>query len=490
MAEPRGGGPYDRPPGADRGCGRRAGCSGIRAAVGRGAGGWPRPGPDTCGGEASRNPYVDLLRVAAIGVVVFGHWLAISITYSGGRLDGRNVLGPLPWTQWLTLVFQVMPVFFVVGGFANAASWASNGERGERWGAWLYGRALRLLVPTTVYVVVAVAIVVACRVAGVPSAVLERAGWAVALHLWFLPVYLGLVGVTPALAGAHRRWGLRLPAVLIFGAVAANTTFLLFHAPLLAWSDHLLAWGAVYQLGFAWHDGTLTRTKLRPLALAAAGGTALVGLVWLGPFPVSMVGVPGAPIKNSSPPSVAFLAYAIGQVGLLLAAEPALTRWLRRPRLRRAVCRANRMVMTLYLWHMAPVILAAATLYPTGVLSPAPIGSPTWLKQRLIWVVALTILFIPVAVGLRSAECLMAAHRTADGGPLRLEACPLLAAGLGSAGFAVAGIAAHGFFPGGRLPAAVLAAYTAGVVLVIVAGAVRAHPGAQPPVTRTRGDAR
>jgi len=35
---------------------------------------------------------------------------------------------------------------------------------------------------------------------------LATAGWAVALHLWFLPVYLILLSMTPAMDAAHRRW--------------------------------------------------------------------------------------------------------------------------------------------------------------------------------------------------------------------------------------------------------------------------------------------
>jgi hypothetical protein len=28
-----------------------------------------------------------------------------------------------PWTQWLTWLFQVTPVFFIVGGYSNGISW-------------------------------------------------------------------------------------------------------------------------------------------------------------------------------------------------------------------------------------------------------------------------------------------------------------------------------------------------------------------------------
>ncbi|GAA4611985.1 acyltransferase [Actinoallomurus liliacearum] len=424
----------------------------------------------------SRNRYVDLLRVIAVVLVVLGHWLATSITYHGGRLGGQDVMARLPWTEWLSLVFQVMPVFFLAGGFANAASWTSHRARGGGWACWLYGRAVRLVGPTTAYVLVSVAVVAVCRAAGVDGAVLDRAGWAVALHLWFLPVYLGLLAATPGLHAAHRRWGLGVPAVLAVGAAGVNTTVLSFHPPVLGWADYLLVWGAIHQLGFAWHDGALTRTRRRPLALAAMGITVLAGLVWLGPFPVSMVGVPGAPIKNSVPPSTALLAFAIGQAGLLLAAEPAVTRLLRRPRLWRAVTRANRMVMTLYLWHMAPVILAAVALYPTGLLPSVPIGSPAWLRQRLIWVVTLTVVFVPIALALRPAERLTPARRRTDIGSLRREAWPLLTTGVAAVAVALAQVAAHGFAPSGRLPLPVLAAYAAGVLLLIAAGGMRPGP--------------
>ncbi|WP_433190157.1 acyltransferase family protein [Actinoallomurus sp. CA-150999] len=445
------------------------------------AGGLPPQHPDTGCGEASRNRYVDLLRVAAIGAVVLGHWLATSITYNAGHLGGSNVLGRLPWTRWLSLVFQVMPVFFLVGGFANAASWTSHRGRGEDWARWLYGRAVRILVPTTMYVAVATAAVAGCRAAGVDRDVLASAGWGVALHLWFLPVYLALLSITPALHAAHRRWGLGVPAALALGVAGVNTAVLRWHPPLLGGLNYLLVWGSIHQLGFAWQDGTLTRDRRRPPALAVAGITVLAGLVWLGPFPVSMVGVPGERIKNTSPPSIALLAYAAGQVGLLLAAESAVTRRLRGPRPRRAVARANRMVMTLYLWHMAPVIPVAIALYPTGLLPSVPIGSAAWLQQRLVWVAALTILFIPLAMALRPAGPVVPAHRGADADPLRHGAWPLLVAGVAVAGLALSWLAAKGFAPSGRLPITVLVAYAAGMLLLVAAGGMRARPATPPP---------
>jgi len=89
-----------------------------------------------------------------------------------------------------------MPVFFLVGGYANALSWTSHHEQGESRTRWVRDRAMRLLWPTGVYVIVAVLAITAARLAAVSLAEIAEAGSLVALQLWFLPVYLLLVALT------------------------------------------------------------------------------------------------------------------------------------------------------------------------------------------------------------------------------------------------------------------------------------------------------
>ena len=113
-----------------------------------------------------RNRYVDLLRVLAIGGVVYGHWLLVSITYARGQLSGVDAIGYVSWGPWVTWAFQVMPVFFLVGGYVNARSWPSHQARGETWTVWVRDRALRLLWPTAVFVAAGVLAVSAALLAG------------------------------------------------------------------------------------------------------------------------------------------------------------------------------------------------------------------------------------------------------------------------------------------------------------------------------------
>ena len=115
-----------------------------------------------------RNRYLDLMRVLAIGGVVYGHWLLVSVTYRGGQLSGVDAVDYVSWGRWVTWAFQVMPVFFLVGGYVNAGSWLAHHARGETWTGWVRDRALRLLWPTAVYVVVMVLAVMVAGAAGVP----------------------------------------------------------------------------------------------------------------------------------------------------------------------------------------------------------------------------------------------------------------------------------------------------------------------------------
>jgi hypothetical protein len=64
----------------------------------------------------ARHRYVDLLRAASITVAVIGRWLMAAPWVEDGELRLGDMLHLAPWSQWMTWVFQVMSVFFVVGG--------------------------------------------------------------------------------------------------------------------------------------------------------------------------------------------------------------------------------------------------------------------------------------------------------------------------------------------------------------------------------------
>ncbi|MFJ5921170.1 acyltransferase [Kitasatospora sp. NPDC092948] len=413
-----------------------------------------------------RNQYADLLRVGAICAVVLGHWLLTDITYRGGRVSGQDALEVVGWGRWVTLLFQVMPVVFLVGGYANAVSWTAHRDGGGGWAGWVQRRALRLLWPTTVYVGVVALAAAAAWAGGAGPAELAQTGWYLALHLWFLPVYLLLIALTPALHAAHARWGLAVPAVMAVGAAPVDVAILGPRLPLLGFANYLLVWGAMHQWGFAWHDGSLTRGR-RPLGLAFGGVVLLAALLRWGPFPVDMVGA-GLHAGNTTPPSIALLAFAAAQCGLLLAAEPAGRRLLASAARQRRLARANGAVMTVYLWHPVPVVLVAVTLYPAGLAPQPAIGTWQWWALRPAWFAVLTAVLIAVVTVLQRAQRPLLRLPPAAG-----HSPALLVSGLATVLPALGWLALNGFAPAGRPAVLALAAYACGFGLVVRSGRLR-----------------
>src|SRR6201997_3507346 len=336
-----------------------------------------------------RNLAVDFYRVSGVVLIVLGHWLAGSVTYHDGQFGRENPLVDLPWTQWLTWIFQAVPVFFLAAGYAGAVSWTHRcGADGFSREVWLRHRLARVLGPTAVYVALVSVIVVVSDANHVAGSVLEYAGWAVAMHLWFLAVYLVVVSLTPIAIAAQRRWGLAVPAALAAAVVVVDAVSIGSHVPYLGWLNYLLCWGTLYQLGIAWHGGLLATR--RAALLAAGSAVALALLIWLRFYPVSMIGVPGQTIDNTTPPTVALLAFGCAQTGIVMALAPALNRVLRTDFVKRVLARANNNVMALYLCHRIPVVIVAIVAYPAGLL-PQPLeGTAAWWLVRLEWVVILS----------------------------------------------------------------------------------------------------
>ncbi len=424
-----------------------------------------------------RNRYADLLRVVAIGGVVCGHWLLISVTYRDGRLSGVDALDYVAWGRWLSWLFQVMPLFFLVGGYANARSWAAHHAVGQGWTVWVRDRAMRLWWPTAVFVVAAVLAVAVAEAAGVSRAEIAEVGWLVALQLWFLPVYLLLIALTPVLLAAHRRWGLAVPAVMAAAAALVDAGVAGPQLHVIGYANYLLVWGCIHQWGFAWQDRTLTSPWWRPLALAAGGAALLAGLLVPGWFMVDMVGS-----GNTNPPSIALLAYAAVQAGLVLAAGSAASRLLARPGLWQRVRRLNAAVMTVYLWHFLPVIVIAVAFFPTGVMPQPAVGTAQWWELRPAWLALLTVVLVPLVMVVMRAERPML-RLPAGLGPSGPWSPVLLVLGLAASMAGLARLAIAGFAPDGHLPALVLAACATGLAATLFTGRARAA-GAEPRALR------
>src|SRR5215472_6026960 len=393
----------------------------------------------------SRNRYVDFLRAMSMLVVVVGHWLAaLQFDATSYTLTTSHILTVAPWTAWLTWIVQVMPIFFMVGGYANGISWRAARRDDKAYAAWLEGRLRRLVWPIVPLLVVWVAFVAVEYARGVRPELIRYGSQVAFIPLWFLAVYIGIVLLVPITEAAWTRLGMGLFWALTAAAAAVDVMYFAVGLRWLGFANYLFVWGAISVLGYAWLDERFSERRTL-LVGAALGLAALVLLVLIGPYPVSMIGIPGDPISTTTPPKVTLIALAIMQGGLLLAAQAPARRWLAGRVVWTATVLMNGNIMTLFIWHLTATTLVILAAYFAGGfglrLEP---GSSEWWWSRFPWLAANAMALIPLVVAFGRFE----RPRATGGAPAPAWRYVLgaLMTGTGLALLAAQGVGGYGSF--------------------------------------------
>jgi hypothetical protein len=351
------------------------------------------------GTPPDRNRVVDLLRAASILVVVFGHWLMAAVTVVDGELVAGHLLVLADWTHPLTWVFQVMPVFFLVGGCANGLSWRSARRRQESYGSWLRSRLRRLILPVVPLLLFWTAGGWLGLRLGLDWEMLQLASQVALVPTWFLAAYVMIVTIAPLGLWVWERWGWW--SVVAGAALSGLCDWLSISVGLVpvGFLNYIFVWGTVHQIGYAWLDGTLGAAWKRAL-MAVAGLTGALLLVGLGPYPVAMVGLDTTEITNSYPPRVTLAFLGMFQSGLALLVEGPMRALMQRRLAWTVVVGVSARIMTLYLWHLtAMVIVIGVSLAAGGFgLGIEPLTAGWWVSRPLWFLVLGVVTTAMVAV--------------------------------------------------------------------------------------------
>jgi fucose 4-O-acetylase-like acetyltransferase len=362
----------------------------------------PTPGIDL----GRRDLTLDLARVFCVLLVVAIHLMFVGVGPDGsGGIAVSRPLEQQPWFWVATWFGQVMPLFFVVGGFASATAIRSQRRRvpdaGEAYRTFVHGRMQRLARPAfPLFVFLAVALVVATAI-GVDAELLDSVAIGVGSPLWFLCAYLICQLLAPALLDFHERAPRATFAVLLAAVVAVDVAqFSVPGVPVdgagmsyLGYLNMLFVWPLVTVIGYWYADGWFARRTWWQLALIAAiCWLSLVPMTALGPYSPNM-------LTNLNPPTLPLVALGIGQAAVLQLLKPPLTALMRTRAARAVVFVVGSRLMTVYLWHL-PVIVAIAGV---GLLipgTPEPGSATWWLLRPLLYVVVLgVVLAISLPLG-------------------------------------------------------------------------------------------
>ncbi len=350
--------------------------------------------------RAGRDRGLDALRALAIGGVVLGHWLVTALVLDSGALRVASPLRNMPYLAPASWIFQTMAVFFLVGGQLAARSHASARARDVTYRRWLGARLARLFRPVTAVLTVwtlAAAVMLALGADLATVYALAKLVWS---PLWFLLVFAALTALTPLVARLHPAWPLATVAL------ADLVRFGPGGPAWIGWVNLAAGWLVPYCLGAAWARGSL-RSRAAGWASLLGGAAATAALVLWAGYPASMVGVPGAPVSNQSPPTLAAATFGLAQCGAALLLLGPLRRALSRPAAWAVVALANLSAMTIFLWHQTAMIMVTALGLLTGRALPGlhtvPDG-PGWVLARLAWLPAFALALLVCLAAFHARE--------------------------------------------------------------------------------------
>ena len=349
-----------------------------------------------------RNRWVDFLRAVSIMAVVLGHWLMAGLYLNeAGELQRGDLLSVSEWAHWLTWGFQVMPVFFLVGGYSNSISWEATLRKAEpgqvgKYRDWLASRVQRLIAPTFPVLLLWAILAVVLTQIGIDRTQIRMATEAALIPVWFLAVYLLVTAFTPLAYKAWKHFGWLSFAIYIPIAMLVDWLTFTHGVPYVNFTNFRWVFLAIHQLGFAWRDGRFDN-RLFASAVFAIGLIVLVSITVYGFYPVSMVSAPDG-FSNSLPPTLALFALGVAQSGLVLALEPLGRRMLDNLSVWTATVLMNGMIMTIYLWHLTAFVLVMTVVW-LGLggmgLSSVP-GSAEWWLSRPMWLAIYILALLPM----------------------------------------------------------------------------------------------
>ena len=370
------------------------------------------------GTPATRDRYVDFLRGASILVVVVGHWLIALLSWDSGIIRSTSAVGRTSGLWLATWFFQVMPIFFFVGGYSNYVALESVRRRGGSAAEFVKSRVRRLLAPTLPFLAVWAVIQVVLHLADIGAPAGPRLWGTTQLlrgvrppgqtipfgPLWFLGVYLVIVAISPMTVALHRRFRWWVPAVMVAGAVASDVVGFVAGLPGFRYLNVVFVLLFPHQLGHFYGDGSVSRWSRRTAVtmMVIGFGSLLVltnpQLFWLageerryrwfpgiGHYPRSLLGTDVEEISNAYPPTLCFLVAGIWIIGVAILLREPLTTWLQRARVWKATIAVNAVIMTLFLWHMTAYLVAILVLWPLGFGRES---TPTlrWWTERPSWI--------------------------------------------------------------------------------------------------------
>ncbi|MGV3712465.1 acyltransferase family protein [Pseudolysinimonas sp.] len=337
---------------------------------------------------SKRDLTLDLARVFCVLLVVVIHLLFIGV---GRDAEGALVISrPLEEQSWFdaaTWVGQIMPLFFVVGGFASITAWRSNVRRGGTAADYVKTRVLRLAQPAFPLFLFYVVVISGATLLAIAPELVATVVVGAGAPLWFIAAYTLCQTLIPVMVRLHERFARRTVGVLLLGVVLVDAARYVFDVKQLGYLNMVFVWLLVQQVGFWYADGWFARRawwQLVAIIGACYGGLWLLTAV--GPYNTDM-------LDMLNPPTLPLVLLGLAQACALRLLRPALAKLMSTHAARAVVFLVGTRLMTIYLWHLPVIIILAGLALLIPGASPEPASPAWWWSRILVYLLVLGVLF-------------------------------------------------------------------------------------------------
>jgi len=337
---------------------------------------------------SKRDLTLDLARVFCVLLVVAIHLMMVGVGLdASGTIVVSRPLETQSWFALATWAGQIMPLFFVVGGFAAITAWRSLVRRGGTPADYVRNRVLRLAQPALPLFIFYVVVIGGAYLIGVDPKLLDVAVTGAASPLWFLAAYTLCQALVPLMVGFHTRAPRATLLVLLAGALVVDALRFSIGIQEIGLANLFFVWLLVQQLGFWYADGWFARrTWWQLLLIAVVAYASLIPMTQVGPYSDDM-------LTNLNPPTLPLVALAVAQACVLRLLRPALARLMNTHAARAVVFIAGSRLMTIYLWHLPLILVITGISLLIPGAAPEPASAAWWWSRPLLYVAVLLAVF-------------------------------------------------------------------------------------------------
>jgi peptidoglycan/LPS O-acetylase OafA/YrhL len=337
---------------------------------------------------SKRDLTLDLARVFCVLLVVVIHLLFIGV---GRDADGGLVISrPLEEQGWFdaaTWIGQIMPLFFVVGGFASITAWRSSVRRGGTAADYVKTRVLRLAQPALPLFLFYVVVIGGATLLAIAPELVATVVVGAGAPLWFIAAYTLCQALIPVMVRLHERAAWPTLGVLLLGVIVVDAARFGLDVKQLGYLNMVFVWLLVQQLGFWYADGWFARRRWWQLvALVVACYAGLAALTFVGPYNTDM-------LDMLNPPTLPLVLLGLAQACTLRLLRPALAKLMSTHAARAVVYLVGTRLMTIYLWHLPVIIILAGVGLLIPGASPEPASPAWWWSRILVYLLVLGVLF-------------------------------------------------------------------------------------------------